>query len=147
MIYGNKVKYRVVFLWHKAYWGTTIIYALPLSLMLKPYWQNTVAAITYTCYRCTRTTIYLIVTVEHCVVYAHNVRILKLDRPSGFLVDICRSLLWFPKPHYAAWLYVCDLLLFLDENRVIPEFRHFWKVTYPDEELFTVLYFPSDAFP
>ena len=40
-----------------------------------------------------------------------------------------------------------DLLLFLDENKVIPEFRHFSKVTSPDEELFTVLYFPSDAFP
>ena len=49
---------------------------------------------------------------------------------------------------YAPVANVCDLLLFLDENRVfIPEFRHFWKVTSPDEELFTVLYFPSDAFP
>ena len=48
---------------------------------------------------------------------------------------------------YAPVANVFDLLLFLDENRVIPEFRHFWKVTSPDEELFTVLYFPSDAFP
>ena len=48
---------------------------------------------------------------------------------------------------YARVANVCDLLLFLDENRVIPEFRHFWKVTSPDEQLFTVLYFPSDAFP
>ena len=48
---------------------------------------------------------------------------------------------------YAPVANVCDLLLFLDENRVIPEFRHFWKVTSPDEELFTVLYFLSDAFP
>ena len=48
---------------------------------------------------------------------------------------------------YAPVANVCDLLLFLDENRVIPDFRHFWKVTSPDEELFTVLYFPFDAFP
>ena len=48
---------------------------------------------------------------------------------------------------YAPVANVCDLLLFLDENRVIPDFRHFWKVTPPDEELFTVLYFPFDAFP
>ena len=48
---------------------------------------------------------------------------------------------------YAPVANVCDLLLFLDENRVIPEFRHFWKVTSQDEELFTVLYSPSDAFP
>ena len=48
---------------------------------------------------------------------------------------------------YAPVANVCDLLLFSDENRVIPEFRHLWKVTSPDEELFTVLYFPSDAFP
>ena len=47
---------------------------------------------------------------------------------------------------YAPVANVCDLLLFLDENRVIPDFRHFWKVTSPDEELFTVLYFPFDAF-
>ena len=46
---------------------------------------------------------------------------------------------------YAPVANVCDL--FLDEKRVIPDFRHFWKVTSPDEELFTVLYFPSDAFP
>ena len=48
---------------------------------------------------------------------------------------------------YAPVANVCDLSLYLDENRVIPEFRHFWKLTSPDEELFTVLYFPSDAFP
>ena len=48
---------------------------------------------------------------------------------------------------YATVANVCDLLLFLNENRVIPEFRYFWKVTSPDEELFTVLYFPSDAIP
>ena len=48
---------------------------------------------------------------------------------------------------YAPVANFCDLLLFLDENRVIPDFRHFWKVTSPDEELFTVLYFPFDAFP
>ena len=48
---------------------------------------------------------------------------------------------------YAPVANVCDYLLYLDENSVIPEFRHFWKVTSPDEELFTVLYFPSDAFP
>ena len=48
---------------------------------------------------------------------------------------------------YAPVANVCDLLLFLDENRVIPDFSHFWKVTFPDEELFTVLYFPFDAFP
>ena len=48
---------------------------------------------------------------------------------------------------YAPVANVCDLLLFLDENRVIPEFGHFWKVTSSDEELCTVLYFPSDAFP
>ena len=34
---------------------------------------------------------------------------------------------------YAPVANVCDLLLFLDENRVIPDFRHFWKVTSPDE--------------
>ena len=68
-----------------------------------------------------------------------------------FLVMI----LWFPEPHFAAWpsfMYapvanVCDLLLFLDENRIIPDFKHFWKVTSLDEELFTVLYFPFGAFP
>ena len=48
---------------------------------------------------------------------------------------------------YAPVTNICDLLLFLDENRAIPEFRHFWNVTSPDEELLTVLYFPSDAFP
>ena len=47
---------------------------------------------------------------------------------------------------YAPMANVCDLLLFLDENRLIPKFSHFWKVTSPDEELFTVLYFSSDAF-
>ena len=48
---------------------------------------------------------------------------------------------------YAPVANVCDLLLCLDENRVILEFRHFWKVTSRDEELFTVLYFPSNTFP
>ena len=52
------------------------------------------------------------------------------------------SLCW-----YASVASVCDLLLFLDEKKVIPEIRYFWKVTSPVEELFTVLYFPSDAFP
>ena len=32
---------------------------------------------------------------------------------------------------YAPVANVCDLLLFLDENRVIPEFRHFWKRSLP----------------
>ena len=47
---------------------------------------------------------------------------------------------------YAPVANVCDSLLFLDENRGIPDFRHFWKVISPDEKLFTVLYFPFDAF-
>ena len=47
---------------------------------------------------------------------------------------------------YATVANVCDFLLFLDENRVIPDFRHFLKVTSPDEELFTVLYSPLTHF-
>ena len=46
-------------------------------------------------------------------------------------------------PQWRMFVTCCNFY----ENRVIPEFRHFLKVTSPDEELFTVLYFPSDAFP
>ena len=48
---------------------------------------------------------------------------------------------------YSQVLVKQTVVAILDKNRVIPKFGHFWKVTSPDEVLFTILYFPSDALP
>ena len=37
------------------------------------------------------------------------------------------KLLWFSEPHYAVWSSFMKA-----QNGIIPEFRHFWKVTSPD---------------
>ena len=88
-------------------------------------------------------------SLEHCICTT-TMTIIWPDRDSNYSGSQSHTtrrgrascILW-----YGPVANVCDCLLFLDENRVIPEIRHFWKVTSPDEELFTELYLPSDAFP